>query len=57
MVRVSWESHAFIPTLTLLFSVTDVYPTSAIRTKCVKIEISENETYVAQLPNFRENNL
>ena len=46
-----------LPMLTLLFSVIEVYPTSAIRTKCVKVEISENEIYVAQLPNFRENNL
>lgn len=37
------ESCIFIPMLILLFSVIDVYPTSAIRTKCVKIEISENE--------------
>ena len=43
-----------IYTCLLSFSVIDVYPTSAIRTKCVKFESSENE---AQLPNFKENNL
>lgn len=39
------------------FSATEVYTTSAIKTKCIKIEISETDTYVAQLPNLKENNL
>lgn len=34
---------------TFPYSVTDIY-TSAIKTKCVKIEISE--TYVVNIPNL-----
>ena len=35
-VCVIWENHAFTM-ITLLSSVTDVYPTSTMRTKCVKV--------------------